>query len=60
MASTTLMILGFLWLLPVLVAVLRLHRNTPAITALDVLFGWTGIGWGIAMVWSLTSNTEGD
>ena len=44
--------------LPMLVAVLRNHRNMAAITALNLLLGWTVLGWIGSFVWSLTANTE--
>lgn len=39
--------------LPSLLAIWRRHRQIPALFAFNLLFGWTGIGWGLAMVWSL-------
>lgn len=48
------------YLIPIGVAYSRGHRNTPAISALCILLGWTTIGWVIAFIWSLTSNTKGD
>jgi hypothetical protein len=29
-------------------------RNAPAIAALNLLLGWTFIGWVIALVWAMT------
>lgn len=43
-----------LYLLPWLEAWRRGHSKTSAICALNILFGWTFIGWGIALVWTLT------
>ncbi len=43
------------YLLPTWVAVARNHHNAMAIAAVNILFGWTFLGWGIAMVWSLTA-----
>jgi hypothetical protein len=31
-------------------------RNSSAIIALNILLGWTAIGWIVALVWSLTSD----
>ena len=31
------------------------HKNSAAIMALNLFFGWTVIGWVIAFIWSLTS-----
>lgn len=29
------------------------HKNVPALLALNVFLGWTGVGWVIALVWAL-------
>jgi hypothetical protein len=39
--------------LPWFIAYFRGHKNTLAIAALNLVLGWTVIGWGIALVWSL-------
>lgn len=47
----------FLWafyFVPSLVGWSRRHRSLPAIIALNILLGWTGIGWIGAFVWSLS------
>jgi len=43
---------------PAVIAKSRKHRNRGAITALNLLLGWTGLGWIAALIWSLTANTE--
>jgi hypothetical protein len=49
-----LLILMFgLYLLPALIAFLRRNRNYPAVFLLNLLLGWTGIGWVVALVWSV-------
>jgi DNA-directed RNA polymerase subunit RPC12/RpoP len=54
-----LLIFGFVcllfYLLPTFVAVMRKHPNMPAIIILNVLLGWTLIGWTAALVWSFTN-----
>lgn len=40
------------YFLPTLVAFLRCHKNKLAIFFLNILLGWTGIGWTVALVWS--------
>jgi Superinfection immunity protein len=47
----------FLWayLIPSFVAFLRNHHNAGAIFALNLLLGWTFLGWISAMIWSLTA-----
>jgi hypothetical protein len=42
-----------LYFVPTIIAVLRKHRNTGAIVALNALLGWTMIGWVLALVWAL-------
>ncbi len=44
--------------LPTVIAGLRHHHNTLAIFMLNLLLGWTGIGWIIAFIWSLTAVRE--
>ena len=43
------------YMLPTLIALARRHHNLLAICFLDLLAGWTGIGWFIAFIWSLTA-----
>ena len=50
---------GFLFLLalyfvPSIIGFTRSHHNKWAIFALNLLLGWTGLGWIGALVWSLT------
>lgn len=44
-----------LYLLPMVIATHRDHHQKSAITALNVLLGWSVIGWIAAFVWSLTA-----
>jgi len=47
----------FLWafyFVPSMIAWVRKHRSLPAIIALNILLGWTGLGWIGAFVWSLS------
>lgn len=43
------------YLLPWLIAFGRGHHNTLAIFALNLLGGWTFIGWLISLVWALAA-----
>lgn len=43
------------YFVPFLVAMLRNHHQTHAIFALNLLLGWSGIGWIAALIWSLTA-----
>jgi hypothetical protein len=56
-AQTGLIILAVLYFLPGITAYARGHMSAAAIVALNLLLGWTLIGWVAAMVWSLTGNT---
>lgn len=53
-AALTLMVLalGF-YFLPAIVAWQRSHRNTAAILVLNLLLGWTLLGWALALVWAV-------
>jgi len=42
-----------LYFLPTIIAVLRHHRNALAVFLVNLFFGWTGIGWIIALIWSV-------
>ncbi|HTZ37103.1 MAG TPA: superinfection immunity protein [Stellaceae bacterium] len=43
-----------IYLLPSIIGLARGHQSWPAIAVLDLLLGWTGICWIIALIWSLT------
>ena len=51
-------VLILLYFLPVLVAYARGHHNLPAIFATTLLLGFTGIGWVVAFIWSLTNTSQ--
>lgn len=46
--------LGFIYFIPTLIAINRNHHNRNAIFALNLLLGWSFIGWAISLTWSLT------
>lgn len=47
---------GFVaYFLPAGIAVLRNHQNALAISVLNLLLGWSLIGWIAALVWSFTA-----
>lgn len=55
-AITMLVVGGFLlYIFPSIIALTRKHHNAPAIVALNLLAGWTFIGWVVAAVWSMTT-----
>ena len=41
------------YLVPAWIALGRGKHNAPAILALDLLLGWTIIGWVVALIWAL-------
>ena len=42
------------YFLPALIAALRRHHNQNAIVLTNLLFGWTVIGWVVALIWCTT------
>lgn len=42
-----------LYFVPSFIAVTKNKRNKNAIFALNLLLGWTFVGWVVALVWSL-------
>jgi len=42
-----------LYFLPTLVAFLRQRKNKLAIFLLNLLLGWTVLGWVVSLVWSV-------
>jgi hypothetical protein len=47
------MVIGFIgYFAPTFVAWRRHHRNLPALFILNLLLGWTVVGWALAMVWA--------
>jgi ABC-type transport system involved in cytochrome c biogenesis permease component len=47
-----------IYFVPLIVALVRHHRQSLAIGVLNVFLGWSGIGWVAALVWACTSDTE--
>lgn len=41
---------------PLIIAVARKKSNVVAIGALNVLLGWSLIGWVVALVWALSND----
>ena len=53
-----LILIAAVYMLPTMNALLRRHANTGAIATLNVLLGWTVLGWIGAVVWSMTCNVR--
>jgi hypothetical protein len=45
----------FLYLVPAIIAASRAHHQAAAIVVLNIVLGWTALGWIGALVWSLTA-----
>lgn len=50
--------LMFLYFMPALLATSRDHRDHLAILMVNIIFGWTLIGWVFALIWACTGNIE--
>lgn len=46
------------YMLPYLIAKIRNHNQLLAIGVLNILAGWTLLGWIVAIVWACTSNVS--
>ncbi|MDB5433673.1 MAG: hypothetical protein JWP35_4789 [Caulobacter sp.] len=46
------------YLIPTIIAFMRKHKDAPAIAALNILLGWSVLGWVVSFIWSL-SNPSG-
>lgn len=46
------------YFLPTIIAMLRGKSNTFAILLLNLFLGWTFIGWIVALIWSVTSDSK--
>jgi hypothetical protein len=51
-----LIIMGVIYFIPSIVANNRNHRQYTAIFLLNLLLGWTFVGWVAALVWSVTND----
>ena len=67
MDGTTVSVLSFaitlllflpLYFLPAFIAYRRRHANRAPILLTTLFFGWTTIGWVIALIWSFSANKE--
>jgi uncharacterized membrane protein len=48
-------LLSVLYALPSLTARFKNHSSQITIAIVNTLFGWTGIGWILALHWAVTS-----
>jgi hypothetical protein len=49
------LIIGVFYFIPSFIAFGRKHHNGAAIVLLNLLLGWTALGWIAALVWSATA-----
>jgi hypothetical protein len=52
------MVLLLIYFLPAIVASMRRHRQSLAIGILNLVAGWTFVGWVVAIVWACTADTK--
>ena len=41
-----------MYLVPTIIAAARNHHQAGPIVLINILFGWSLIGWGAALIWS--------
>ena len=46
------------YFIPLIIAILRKKSNVVAIGALNLLLGWTLVGWVVSLVWSLSKDQQ--
>lgn len=54
--TVIMLVLMFVYLVPTFIAGARHTQNRIAILNLNLLLGWTLIGWLVALVWSMSSD----
>lgn len=42
----------FVYMFPTFIAGIRGKKNTAALAVLNLMFGWTLLGWGAALIWA--------
>ncbi|MEO8926329.1 MAG: superinfection immunity protein [Caulobacteraceae bacterium] len=47
------LLFGTLYLIPTIIGLLRKHKDLPAIAAVNILFGWSVVGWFMSLIWAL-------
>lgn len=56
----TLMICLFLYMLPTLISYYNKDKNTAWIFVLNLLLGWSTIGWIVALIWAVIERNGDD
>ena len=57
MMTFVLFLIAMYWL-PTLIAIVRQTPSALGIAALNFFFGWTGIGWVLALIWALAARPQ--
>ncbi|MEG2162500.1 MAG: superinfection immunity protein [Chryseobacterium sp.] len=52
-------IAALLYFIPSVIGILRKHHNLVGLIALNILLGWTVIGWVGALIWSFLRSNKG-
>ena len=47
-----------IFLIPAYIACWRQHSSRAAILATNIFLGWSGLGWIVALIWSLTGERK--
>jgi hypothetical protein len=55
MGAFLLLFLFGVYFLPAIIAGARQHKNATAIAVLNMLLGWTLLGWVASLVWAFTN-----
>lgn len=46
------------YFLPTFIAVKRNHSNRTPIMLTNIFFGWTVVGWVVALIWAFSDNSR--
>lgn len=54
-AMVVIFVVGFIYLIPAVIASQRNHHQTGAILILNLFMGWTALGWLAALMWAMSA-----
>jgi len=54
----TIIVILILYFVPTFIAAIKGKSNSVAIFALNLILGWTFIGWLVAFIWALTNDNK--
>lgn len=58
LSTLLLVFIGFIYILPAIIATKRSVRSSGGVTLLAIFTGWTIIGWVIALIWAVSGETQ--